>query len=163
MAVRDRKLLHGLLSAALLGTSSGVAAAASPKPFALHFTSITAMNKASANCPEGTVLVQGRNTAGATARARLCLLRTNKIRKNTKAIISRATINVAGMSGTLKALVRIVEITKGTVAHRTITGVIYPGTGAFAKSGGRVFGKGTISFPKKGRPQVDLTFTFGFD
>ena len=67
------------------------------------------------------------------------------------------------MSGDLRALVRIVEVAKGRVAHRTITGIIYPGTGDFAKAGGRVFGKGTIAFPKKGRPHVDLRFTFGFD
>jgi hypothetical protein len=157
----------GLLSAAVVSPVSlelvPGAAAAPRKPLVLHFTSITAMNKGSTNCPKGTVVVQGRSTAGASAKARLCLLATHKIRKNTRALISRATISVDGSSGTLKAVVRIFEVTKGSVAHRTITGIIYPGTGAFATSGGRVFGQGTIAFPKKGRPRVDLTFTFGFD
>lgn len=153
-----------LLSGALLGASSGLAApAATPNPLVLRFTLITKMLKSSKGCSEGAVLVQGHSRTGAVAKARLCLLRTNKIRAKTKAIISRATITVAGLSGTLRSLVRIVEVTKGSVAHRTITGVIYPGTGDFAKAGGRVFGKGTITFPKKGRPRADLSFTFGFD
>jgi len=157
-----RKLMLVLVCGALLGVSSEVGAAAR-SPLTVRFTLITKMQKASPGCPEGTVLVQGKSRSGAVAMAELCLLRTNKIRKKTKAIISRATITVAGLSGKLHALVRIFEVTKGRVAHRTITGVIYPGTGSFAKSGGRVFGKGTITFPKKGRPSADLRFTFGFD
>jgi hypothetical protein len=152
----------GVLAAALVGFGVEDSSSADPKPFTIHFTAITAMHKGTKNCPAGTVFVQGLR-ASAAAKARLCLLNVKKIRKNTKVLISRATINIAEVGGDLKALVRIVEVAKGTVAHRTITGIIYPGTGDFAKAGGRVFGKGTISFPKNGRPNVDLRFTFGFD
>jgi hypothetical protein len=161
MRGRTRNVLLLPVAAALLCAMPATAARA---PIVIHFTVITKMEKkGSAGCPEGVVGVQGASKKGRAASAELCLLRTNKIRKKTKAIISRATIQLAGVEGKLQALVRIVEITKGSVAHRTITGVIYPGTGEFEKSGGRVFGKGTIEFPKKGKPKVDLTFTFGFD
>ena len=165
MKARSRKLFTVLLGAGVLGLCVSVEwAAAAPAPLTIHFTRITKLiKKKTARCPEGAVLVQGQSKRGATADAELCLLRTNKIRAKTVAIISRATIQLVGRGGKLQALVRIVEVTKGSVAHRTITGVIYPGTGEFSKSGGRVFGKGTIEFPKKGQPKVDLTFTFGFD
>jgi hypothetical protein len=165
MGRRTPKLLLVLCVTALAGLSAAPGeVAAARAPISIHFTAITKLiKKKTARCPEGAVLVQGTTRKGKTATAELCLLRTNKIRKKTVAIISRATIQLTGVSGKLQALVRIFEVTKGSVAHRTITGVIFPGTGDFSKAGGRVFGKGTIEFPKKGQPKVDLTFTFGFD
>lgn len=164
MRGRIHKPLLVVVVTALLVLSSATAATAARAPIIVHFTLITKLIKQkTTRCPEGAVLVQGKTMKGRTTDAELCLLRTNKIREKTVAIISRATIQLTGVEGKLQALVRIFEVTKGSVAHRTITGVIYPGTGSFAKSGGRVFGKGTIEFPKKGQPKVDLTFTFGFD
>jgi hypothetical protein len=157
------RLMVLLLAALVAGLSAGAATGALPNRLVIKFTSITAQKKGTTSCPAGVVLVQGRSRAGGAARARLCLLDQKKIATNTKAITSKATIRVAGFSGRLEALVRIVEVSKGGVSHRTITGIIYPGAGAFAHAGGRVFGTGTISFPKQGAPKVNLTFGFAFD
>lgn len=150
---------------ALLGLSGAAAGATPRKPLVINFTKLTSSKKGTKSCPNGTVNVTGRSAAGAAADGKICELGSKTTRKKplTKAITSGVTITLAGTSGKLEVLVRIIQVSKGTTARRTVTGIIYPGTGAFAKAAGRVFGTGKISFPKNRPPSIDITFRFAFD
>ena len=133
-----------------------------PDPLTLRFREITAMLKPTTPCPAGAVRVRGASPRGnQRGNATLCLLRSKKIAPKTTLITSDATIAVQRL-GELRAMVRIREVSRGSVARRTITGVVYPGSGDFRKSSGSVRGRGTVSFAG-GKPKADLTFTFDFD